>query len=221
MAVLAFDNEFELIEAQQEQSDAPCTARQRMHLRPLEEGDRERIYQWLQDPDLVSLTFIVPGPNSSDRTNFSRLASDHYFNMLVQDPDRKTFAIVLDGAHVGSIGLKKIDLNRRSCEFFMEVGPTDLRGKGIGSAALSMVLDYAYFELGMQTVNLEVLEFNEGALKVYERLGFEHIGRLGWHFDIANEYRQVLGMRMQDVDWFFQREKLRLSPEYVLDGMKL
>lgn len=211
MAVLALDNQFDFI-AFSEAID--------MHLRPLEEGDRDRVYEWLQDPELVSLTFIVPGPTASDRKTFTRVASDRYFDMLLTDPARQTFAIVLGGVHVGTVGLKKIDMNCRKCEFFLEVGPSNLRGRGIGSAALSMVLDYAYVELGMQEVNLEVLEFNEGALKVYERLGFEHIGRLGWHFDTQNEYRQVLGMRLRDVEWFFKRDSLPDFEAYKLLGVK-
>jgi len=189
-------------------------------LRLLVDDDRQRIVTWLKDPYLVQLTFIVPGPNYSDRVSFSDEAAHRYFETLIQDPKRKTFAMVLNGLHMGTLGLKAIDMNLLKCECFIEVGEPTLRGRGVGTAAMSMMLDYAFSELGLNEVNLDVLEFNLPAIAVYEKLGFEHKGRVGWHYDIENNYRQVLGMNLSRETWLLVRQDLKLSGELELLGVQ-
>lgn len=45
-----------------------------------------------------------------------------------------------------------------------------MRGHGIGSALLDKVVMYGY-ELGVKRINWEVLDWNEGAIKLYEAKG--------------------------------------------------
>lgn len=182
-------------------------------IRPLEEGDRQNLRDWLKDPYLVQLTFIVPGPEYSDRSSFSEASADRYIDNLLLDPKRKTFAIMLDDAHVGTLGLKAIDLTARKCECFIEVGEGNLRGKGVGTAAMALLLDQAFQVLALREMHLDVLEFNKPAISLYEKLGFVHLGRVGWHYDIQNTYRQILGMKISDLEWFYSRSQLKLNPD--------
>ncbi|KAI1371259.1 putative GNAT family acetyltransferase [Hypoxylon crocopeplum] len=63
------------------------------------------------------------------------------------------------------------------------------RGKGYGSEAIRWGLWYAFQMAGLHRVQLGAFSFNEGALKLYERLGFKEEGRQrdfmwfngGWH----------------------------------------
>jgi RimJ/RimL family protein N-acetyltransferase len=52
------------------------------------------------------------------------------------------------------------------------------RGRGFGTEAARLVLDHAFGELALHRVDLNVLEFNEGAMRLYERLGFRRDGVL-------------------------------------------
>lgn len=46
----------------------------------------------------------------------------------------------------------------------------EMRGKGIGTALLDRVVQHGYY-LGVKRINWEVLDWNEGAIKLYEAKG--------------------------------------------------
>jgi ribosomal protein S18 acetylase RimI-like enzyme len=50
------------------------------------------------------------------------------------------------------------------------------RGRGVGTKMLSIAREQAH-ELGFDTLSLQVFEQNEGAVRLYERNGFEVAGR--------------------------------------------
>lgn len=54
---------------------------------------------------------------------------------------------------------------------------TDCRGQGIGSALMKAALELADNWLMLRRVELEVYADNEGAIRLYQRLGFETEGR--------------------------------------------
>ena len=80
-----------------------------------------------------------------------------------------------DGALVGACSLENIDHNFLRADFGVFLGPR--RGTGIGTDATRLVLDWAFTILGLRNVMLETYEFNEVAIRAYERAGFQEIGR--------------------------------------------
>jgi diamine N-acetyltransferase len=92
-------------------------------------------------------------------------------------PTEVAFAIHAadDGEFVGVCGLESIDHNFLRCEFGIWVGPR--RGTGIGTDATRLALDWAFTIIGLRNVLLETYEFNDGAIRAYERAGFKVIGR--------------------------------------------
>ncbi|MCI2424239.1 GNAT family N-acetyltransferase [Saccharopolyspora sp. K220] len=65
-------------------------------------------------------------------------------------------------------------------------------GRGLGSEATQLVLEYAFTELGLHRVDLRVLAFNERAIACYTTCGFVIEGRERetalidgrWHDDV-------------------------------------
>jgi diamine N-acetyltransferase len=92
-------------------------------------------------------------------------------------PTELAFAIHAadDGAFVGICGLDGIDHNFSRAEFGIYVGTR--RGEGIGTDATRLALDWAFTVIGLHNVMLEVTDFNEQAIRAYERAGFKPIGR--------------------------------------------
>jgi len=168
----------------------------------------------MSDPYIVQLTFVVPGPGNLGATPFSAAAADQYLNVLISEPTRTTFAIEANGIHVGNIGLKEYNPSQGTTEIFIEVGESDFRGKGVGKAAISILMDYAFFSLGLSEVRLEVLEFNNIAIRTYRSLGFERTHRAGWHYDPQGQYWQVWGMCLTRDAWKLRR-KSDLLPAHV------
>jgi len=58
------------------------------------------------------------------------------------------------------------------------IGEADYWGKGYGTEAMSLILGYAFMELNLQRVSLDVFEYNERAIHSYEKSGFKIEGRM-------------------------------------------
>ncbi len=179
-------------------------------LRPLVYTDREAVQKWLSDPYIIQLTFVVPGPVSAPSIPFSAAASDNYINMLIADRSRVTFAIVVNGEHVGNVGLKEYSPGKDYSEFFVEIGEAQYRGRGVGKVAIAALMDHALEVLHLSEVRLEVLEFNSVAIHVYEQLGFVKTHRTGWHYDRQGRYWQVWGMTLTKAGWAAAKNQLLL-----------
>lgn len=57
------------------------------------------------------------------------------------------------------------------------VGERDARGKGLGTEAILLVLQYAFETLGLHRVELGVRADNEVAIRCYRKIGFVEEGR--------------------------------------------
>ncbi len=78
---------------------------------------------------------------------------------------------------VGTAYLTDIDHRHRRAEFGILIGETAARGKGYGSEATRLLLDYAFTALGLHSVMLTVYEYNLAGRRAYERAGFREFGR--------------------------------------------
>jgi RimJ/RimL family protein N-acetyltransferase len=56
------------------------------------------------------------------------------------------------------------------------IGDRDNWGKGIGTEVMCLALRFAFYELNLHRVQLTVFEYNDRAVALYERLGFQREG---------------------------------------------
>lgn len=81
-----------------------------------------------------------------------------------------------DWVHIGNIGLHRIDWVNRVAKLGIVIGERDYWGRGYGTEAVRTMLRYAFRELGLNRVELEVFAFNARALRCYEKTGFRREG---------------------------------------------
>ena len=92
-----------------------------------------------------------------------------------QSPDRLMFFIMLDGAPVGEVGFKHIDREKKECELTIHLQNDRVKGRGIGTAAERLALDYAFDVLGMETVNADAVLKNKRSQHVMGKVGFTFV----------------------------------------------
>lgn len=68
-----------------------------------------------------------------------------------------------------------------ACWISINVGDSTYRGKGLGSDVLDTMIKYCFLELGAESIHLDVIECNQGAIKLYESKGFIISGRYRSH----------------------------------------
>lgn len=150
-------------------------------LRPIAASDLPIMRCWFADPAVMrfwanSRPFVTEHTFESDLGgSFARFDDAGYFTIL--DPDSKP---------IGRIDFEHLDTRTRSVELGILIGEVSAQGKGYGPDAIIALLGYLYFNRNVHRVELTVLEFNEYAIRAYERIGFVHEGTL-------RDYRYVDG----------------------------
>lgn len=73
---------------------------------------------------------------------------------------------------VGLIGLLQIDKGNCKAEYYITIGNTGYKRKGIALKATKLLLEYAFKTLKLKKVYLNVDEKNIAACSLYEKAGF-------------------------------------------------
>ncbi len=124
--------------------------------------------EWENDPDIYSdMSLFKP-------FTYTEEYADKYFDSK-QKPDRKMFAIMLKDRLIGEIQLKQIDYDKKECTLSIHMQNDSYKGKGYGTAAEKLAIDYAFSEQGMIAVNADTIVKNERSQHILEKLGFEYL----------------------------------------------
>jgi RimJ/RimL family protein N-acetyltransferase len=135
-------------------------------LRPLQQDDLKRIYDWQCDPALYD--HLVGSRRAVSWDEARAWMTRHW---LPQGSDHR-FALTVDGELVGCVYLLAVEGETDALAFHIFIGDPRARGKGTGRAALGAALRMAFDTLGAERVRLEVLETNAAARHLYESAGF-------------------------------------------------
>jgi len=86
-------------------------------------------------------------------------------------------SILNEEEHVlGLVSLTNIDRMNQTAVFHIMIGDSTHRDKGIGSYATNEILRHAFYDMNLNRVELTVLESNNRAIALYEKLGFKKEG---------------------------------------------
>jgi diamine N-acetyltransferase len=78
---------------------------------------------------------------------------------------------------IGTVSLFAIDYHNGRADAGILIGEPHMRGKGYGTEATLLLLDYAFTALGLRSVGLTVAEWNVAGQRAYARAGFTEYGR--------------------------------------------
>ena len=155
---------------------------ERIFLRPFSRDDLPYIQKWSGDAELRRLIGEV--------APMSRADTEKWYRELLVDKDRVWFAIVLKKGDrvIGEAGLLRMFRPWRNTDMTIIIGEKDEWGKGYGTEAGRLLLDYTFRQLGFHRISIGVVGFNKRALRFWENLGFkkEGVERDEYYYD--NEY---------------------------------
>jgi diamine N-acetyltransferase len=102
-----------------------------------------------------------------------------WYEQAAVDDDRTGFTIYERATRrpVGNCGLHEVDLANRRTVVGIMIGEPDARGRGYGTEAMRLLLDYAFTVLGLHSAMLTVFEYNGAGRRCYEKVGFREMGR--------------------------------------------
>jgi RimJ/RimL family protein N-acetyltransferase len=99
--------------------------------------------------------------------------AEHWIRIANPTTPITNFAIAIDGAAVGGIGLTlKDDVHRRTAEIGYWLGE-EFWGRGIVTEAVRALTDYAFATFDLCRVYAGVFEWNTASMRVLEKAGYQ------------------------------------------------
>jgi putative acetyltransferase len=137
-------------------------------IRPVRVEDVTDLEAVRHQPGVLAGTLNIPSERLPDRRRRIEGLS----------PDYHEFVAEVDGRVVGTAGLVAFRGRLSHAGEIAHIMVHDeFAGRGIGRRLMEALLDIADNYLGLVRVELVVYPDNEGAIRLYESLGFQHEGR--------------------------------------------
>ncbi len=130
--------------------------------RPIDEADLEKLRIFHNENETMLFLGRAEIFTSHDQLQ--------WWKMMSGSPTNRTYCDI-----IGVLRTNNIDHVNKNCEIGIDLLP-ECRGKGDGYKSYGMALEYLFDHLGMHTVYLRYIAFNEKAGKLYEKLGFVRTG---------------------------------------------
>ena len=139
------------------------------YLRALKHDDLPHFVRWINDPETRRFMTM--------RYPLSMTEEEGWWERFSTRQNDYVFAIEADeGTYIGNIGLHSVDLDNRRAVLGIIIGEKAYWGRGYGTDAICTMLDWAFGYLNLNRVSLTVYEYNERAIRCYEKSGFRHEG---------------------------------------------
>jgi RimJ/RimL family protein N-acetyltransferase len=175
----------------------------RIRLRAIEREDIPTFVRWFNDPE-VRRFLLMYQP-------MSRASEERWFEGLLDRRDDYLFAIEASvgdqWVHIGNCGLDKIDWKNRHAVLGIVIGEKAFWDKGYGTDAVRTVLRFAFHELNLHRVELEVFDYNPRAQRCYEKAGFRLEGTRRQALFRDGEYHDVHLMSVLRHEFASARER--------------
>lgn len=142
----------------------------RIYLSPRNSGDVELFTEWLNDFETTDYI---------GRSNALVTLEGEKKYLEDNSSPQATFVIVTleNDKMIGTVSLESIDSINRCATLGIFIGDKNYRNNGYGTEAIKMILEYGFNYLNLYNIKLDLMEFNERALKCYQKCGFKEYGR--------------------------------------------
>jgi RimJ/RimL family protein N-acetyltransferase len=141
-------------------------------LGPLRRESIPQYLRWMNDFATTRTLGVQPRPMTLEQETA-------WYEQAATNENEHKFSIIerSSGRVVGNCGIFDVQLPHRRAEVGILIGEPDARGRGYGTEAMRLLVDYAFTAAGMHSLMLWVYEFNPAARRCYEKVGFREVGR--------------------------------------------
>jgi RimJ/RimL family protein N-acetyltransferase len=156
-------------------------------LRAFERDDAERCYRWMNDPNIVRTLksrYPIAFQNESEWLERAMHANWNERHFAIERKDDRT--------HIGNASIHDIDWVSRTAAFGLFVGEPSAWNRGFGSDAIRTLVRFAFEEMNLRKLRINVFEYNDRAKHVLETQGFVQEGRLRREFYREGSWHDLL-----------------------------
>lgn len=172
-----------------------------IRLRPVEPSDKRLLRYWRNLPEVRSWMITTQRISSDEH--------ERWFADAMSDQGRMYRVICQSDREIGLCYLTGLDGQSGVCTLGIYLGEPSARGTGAASAALVLLIDYAFNVASRSVVRAEVLEDNVRAVALYQRVGLRRVGLQMVHREGSHDpERRLRLMEVRAAQWAAQREIL-------------
>ncbi len=158
---------------------------EKCYLSPVSIEDAEKYTEWINDLEIGQFMLFSSAIYDVERER----------QALRQLMDNSTvFAIVEKDTNkaIGNCGLHYLSDVHRHASFGIFIGEKTYWNQGIGYEATMLTLDYGFNIMNLNNISLEVHDYNQRAVRCYEKAGFKYAGKRRSYIFMAGQYHDVL-----------------------------
>jgi RimJ/RimL family protein N-acetyltransferase len=174
-------------------------------LLPFERADFSRLIDWVPSAEFLMLW---SGPFFTFPLDEAQLEI-YYQSAQADPPVRRIFkAIDEDNQQViGHIELNNIDWrNGAAAVSKVLVGVTGGQNKGYGTLMMQKLVEIAFEQYHLHRLELRVFDFNQSAIRCYQKVGFQIEGHLRDYRRVGEVYWSSYLMSLLEPDWRVQSQ---------------
>jgi diamine N-acetyltransferase len=170
----------------------------RLRLRAAEKSDLATFVCWLNDPEVRQYLFInIP---------LSLAEEEQWYENMHKTPQAEHVLVIEIKTNegwkaIGNTSFMDVDCRNRLGEVGIFIGEKEYWNQGYGSEAMRVMLKHGFETLNLNRIWLRVYEQNLRGIRAYEKVGFQHEGRLRQAVFLNGRYYDVLLMSVLQNEW--------------------
>jgi RimJ/RimL family protein N-acetyltransferase len=194
--VLSYSSSIIIYEGYNKNMNAFLTGEKTL-LRSLELDDLDLFYSWLADREATRYslgTWLFPWSKHETKT---------WLQQTIQDKAVLSLGILekTTGQLIGYAGITSISHINHSGEYYIFIGAKNSWGKGYGTEATQLIVNYGFTSLNLHRISLTVSSVNSGGVKAYTKAGFQQEGRLRQASYRDGTYHDKIVMSILRSEW--------------------
>jgi RimJ/RimL family protein N-acetyltransferase len=134
-----------------------------IRLEKFSENDFEKLISWISnEEDLIQFAGSI----------FSFPLTKEQLNNYIQTPEVNAYKVIYNNIHIGHAEINFTENNPpKLCRIL--VGDKNFRSKGLCQQIVNALLNICKEKFNSKIVELNVFEWNESAIRCYEKVGFQ------------------------------------------------
>ncbi|HUP65512.1 MAG TPA: GNAT family protein [Thermoanaerobaculia bacterium] len=156
-------------------------------LRALDSDDLDRCYRWMNDPQIVRTLksrYPIPIFREAEWLEEAVRGAGDQRHFAVERRDNRE--------HIGNASIHDIDWVSRRAEFGLFIGEPSAWNRGFGGDAIRTLVRFAFDEMNLRKLRIDVFGYNERARHLLESNGFVNEGKLTGEFYRDGNYHDIV-----------------------------
>ncbi|NMA61739.1 MAG: GNAT family N-acetyltransferase [Firmicutes bacterium] len=163
---------------------------EKIRLREYRKEDAALAQAFINDPEVKrNLNPGIPYPltlGDEEKWVASQTATTDLYNFAIETID--------DARYIGGCGINQLDWKNKVATVGIFIGDRSCWNQGYGTDAMRVFLRFMFDQMNLNKVKLSVFSFNERAIAMYKKCGFQQEGRLRQELFRDGEYHDLIIM---------------------------